>query len=76
MMMISTNTVVEIRFHQLIYSLSKEGYLLRLCVELPQNGRIAKLIHNSNGNVIMLKADGRDISLWKNGKLKKKETIA
>lgn len=72
----SSEYEVMIRFHQIVYSLSKEGYVIQLCVKLTKDNWMAKLIHSNNRNVIMLKTTSKQISLWKNGKLKKTESLA
>lgn len=68
--------IVQARIHQIIYSLAKDGYKL-MYTYLPINDfNCVKLLNLKNGNIIRIYSESNTIEIWKNGKLRKKETVS
>lgn len=68
--------IVQARIHQIIYSLAKDGYKL-MYTYLPINDfNCVKLLNLKNGNIIRIYSESNTIEIWKNGKLRKTETVS
>ncbi len=64
------------RIHQLIDSYSKDGYKLMFICEVRKDFNYAKLKHHVNSNIISIYSEGKSIEIWKNGRIRKKETLS